>query len=140
MRLQKQWEIHRSAVIALPPSRRRGTAVDQRPQSATGQAVRALFSYAEFDYQLPPGARVTDVTEGKIVETSGILKTECCHTWELRFRQQRLERIRRAKAALQAEASNGWPQSNQCVARGILRIAGKHMDNAGGKDRNEKCW
>ncbi|GAI80940.1 unnamed protein product, partial [marine sediment metagenome] len=48
-----------------------------------GQTARALFSYGEFDYQLPAGARVTDVTEGRTIETSGILKTKSCHTYRI---------------------------------------------------------
>jgi hypothetical protein len=55
-----------------------------------GNPARALFSYGEFDYSLPPGAQVTDVTEGKGVPCSGRLRTTCCHTY-------RIEQATRAK-------------------------------------------
>ena len=48
-----------------------------------GESARALFSYGEFDYPLPAGARVTDVTDGKAVETAGTLRTKCCHTYRI---------------------------------------------------------
>ncbi len=47
------------------------------------EPARAIFSYGEFDYPLPAGARVTDVTEGKTLEIFDILKTKCCHTYRI---------------------------------------------------------
>ena len=48
-----------------------------------GEEARALFAYGEFDYRVPAGARVVDVTEGKTVECTGLLETYCCHTYRI---------------------------------------------------------
>jgi hypothetical protein len=48
-----------------------------------GETARALFSYGEFEYPVPAGARVTDVTGGRRLEPAGALKTECCHTYRI---------------------------------------------------------
>jgi len=48
-----------------------------------GEAARALFSYGEFDYPVPPNARVTDVTGDKAIDCAGVLRTECCHTYRI---------------------------------------------------------
>jgi len=44
---------------------------------------KALFSYGVFDYELPAGASVTDVTTGRQMACDGVLKTECCHTYRV---------------------------------------------------------
>ncbi|MGC9317867.1 MAG: hypothetical protein ACP5KN_07530 [Armatimonadota bacterium] len=48
-----------------------------------GDTARALFAYGEFDYRLPEGAEVTDVTAGRRLESGEALRTACCHTYRI---------------------------------------------------------
>ncbi len=46
-------------------------------------AERALFAYGQFDYALPAGATVTDVTAGRKLDCRDTLRTETCHTYRI---------------------------------------------------------
>ncbi len=48
-----------------------------------GTDERALFAYGVFDYALPEGATVRDVTTGERVDVTGSLRTQCCHTYRM---------------------------------------------------------
>ncbi len=78
-----------AAVEDLMVHRRLIAAADDRWQDVgvewtrPGEEARALFANGEFDYRVPAGARVVDVTEGTTVECTGLLETECCHTYRI---------------------------------------------------------
>ena len=70
--------VHRRLIAAADPWKDMGVE-----WSKPGSPARALFAYGEFKYRVPSGARVTDVTEGKVVRRGGVLRTKCCHTYRI---------------------------------------------------------